>query len=45
MKVIVGCEFSQIVTKAFRDRGHEAYSCDFLETEGNPDWHYKCDVK
>lgn len=44
MKVLVGCEFSQIVTKAFRDRGHEAYSCDFLPTEGNPDWHYQMDI-
>ena len=44
MKVIVGCEFSQIVTKAFRDRGHEAYSCDILPTEGNPDWHIQGDI-
>ena len=44
MKVLVGCEFSQIVTKAFRDRGHEAYSCDLLPTEGNPDWHIQGDV-
>lgn len=44
MKVLVGCEFSQIVTKAFRERGHEAYSCDILPTEGNPDWHIEDDV-
>jgi len=44
MKVLVGCEFSQVVTKAFRDRGHEAYSCDLLPTEGNPDWHFQEDV-
>ena len=41
MRIIVGCEFSQIVTKAFRDKGHEAYSCDTLPTEGNPDWHFQ----
>jgi len=45
MKILVGCEFSQIVTRAFRDKGHEAYSCDILPTEGNPDWHYQCDVR
>ena len=45
MKILVACEFSQVVTKAFRDRGHEAYSCDILPTEGNPDWHYQCDIK
>jgi len=44
MRVIVGCEFSQVVTRAFRDRGHEAYSCDLLPTEGNPDWHFEEDV-
>jgi len=44
MRVIVGCEFSQIVTKAFRDKGHEAYSCDLLPTEGNPEWHFQEDI-
>ena len=44
MKILVACEFTQIVTKAFRDRGHEAYSCDLLPTEGNPEWHIQGDV-
>lgn len=44
LKVIVGCEFSQTVTKAFRDKGHEAYSCDILPTEGNPDWHFQGNI-
>jgi hypothetical protein len=44
MKVLVGCEFSQIVTKAFRDRGIEAFSCDLLPTEGNSDWHLQMDI-
>jgi len=44
MRVIVGCEFSQIVCNAFRDRGHEAYSCDILPTGGNPDWHFQEDI-
>ena len=44
MKVLVACEFSQVVCKAFRDKGHEAYSCDILPTEGNPDWHIQNDV-
>ena len=44
MKILIACEFSQIVTKAFRDRGHEAFSCDILPTEGNPDWHIQGDV-
>jgi len=45
MRVIVGCEFSQIVTLAFRKKGHEAYSCDILPTEGNhPEWHFQEDI-
>ena len=44
MRVLIACEFSQVVCKAFRDKGHEAYSCDILPTEGNPDWHIQDDV-
>jgi len=44
MRVLVACEFTQTVCKAFRERGHEAYSCDILPTEGNPDWHIQGDV-
>lgn len=45
MKVLVGCEFSQIVTKAFRDKGHKAYSCDIIPCEGGyPEWHIQDDV-
>jgi hypothetical protein len=44
MKVLIACEFSQIVTRAFREKGHEAYSCDLLPTEGNPAWHIQDDV-
>ena len=44
MKVLVACEFSQVVTQAFRDKGHESYSCDILPTDGNPNWHIQDDV-
>jgi len=44
MRILVGCEESQTVTKAFRDKGYEAYSCDLVETRGNPDWHIQGDV-
>lgn len=33
MKVLVACEFSGIVREAFRARGHDAWSCDLLDTE------------
>lgn len=45
MKVLVGCEESQEVTKAFRALGHEAYSCDIQECSGgHPEWHLHMDV-
>lgn len=34
MKVLVACEESQEVCKAFRAKGHEAYSCDLIEPSG-----------
>jgi hypothetical protein len=40
VKVLVACEESQTVCKAFRERGHEAYSCDIQEPSGgHPEWH------
>lgn len=45
MKVLVACEESQAVCKAFRQKGHEAYSCDIQECSGgHPEWHIQGDV-
>lgn len=45
MKVLVACEESQAVCKAFREKGHEAYSCDIIECSGgHPEWHTMQDV-
>lgn len=45
MNVIVLCEESQTVTKAFRARGHNAYSCDIKECSGgHPEWHFTGDA-
>lgn len=45
MRVLVACEESQEVCKAFRERGHEAYSCDIQECSGgHPEWHIMGDV-
>lgn len=45
MKVLVACEESQTVCKAFRAKGHEAYSCDIIECSGGrPEWHIQGDV-
>lgn len=45
MRVLVACEESQEVCKAFRAKGHEAYSCDIQECSGgHPEWHIQGDV-
>jgi len=45
MKVLIACEESQAVCIAFRERGHEAYSCDLQECSGgHPEWHLQGDA-
>ena len=45
INVLVACEESQEVCKAFRARGHEAYSCDIQDCSGgHPEWHIQDDV-
>ena len=44
MNVLVACEESQEVCKAFRARGHRAFSCDIQECSGgHPEWHIQGD--
>ncbi len=43
MKVLIGCEYSGIVRDAFIAAGHDAMSCDLLDTEV-PGPHYKGDI-
>ena len=43
--ILIGCEESQVVCKAYRDRGYEAYSCDLQPTRGNASLDYQGDVK
>lgn len=46
MRVLVACEESQTVTKAFRAIGHNAFSCDLLPASGgHPEWHLRADVR
>lgn len=45
MKILIACEESQAVCIAFRNKGHEAYSCDVIECSGgHPEWHIQQDV-
>lgn len=45
MQILVACEESQRVCTAFREKGHNAFSCDFLPCSGgHPEWHIQQDV-
>ena len=45
MNVLIACEESQRVCMAFRERGHNAFSCDIQEPSGgHPEWHILCDA-
>src|SRR5262245_12143089 len=44
MRILVACEFSGVVREAFRRRGHDAISCDFLPSEIDGP-HYVGDVR
>lgn len=45
MNVLIVCEESQRVCTAFREKGHNAFSCDIVECSGgHPEWHIKGDA-
>lgn len=45
LNVLVACEESQAVCKAFRLLGHNAFSCDILHCSGgHPEWHFSHDI-
>lgn len=45
MKILIGCEESQVVTLAFRNLGFEAYSCDLKPCSGgHPEYHLQMDI-
>lgn len=44
-RVLIACEFSGVVRRAFRERGHDAYSCDLLPAEDGSQHHCQGDVR
>lgn len=44
MRVLIACEFSGNVRNAFRERGHDAWSCDLLPAEDGEPYHYQGNV-
>jgi site-specific DNA-cytosine methylase len=44
MRVLIACEYSGRVRQAFRDRGHDAWSCDLLPAEDGSKYHFQDNV-
>jgi hypothetical protein len=44
MKVLIACEFSGMVRRAFRERGHDAWSCDLLPADDESPYHMQGDA-
>lgn len=44
MKILIACEHSGAVRRAFRARGHEAWSCDLLPTDDDSPFHFTGDI-
>jgi hypothetical protein len=45
LRVLIACEFSGIVRRAFASLGHDAWSCDILPAEDRSNKHLQCDVR
>lgn len=45
MRVLIGCETSGVVRRAFAARGHDAWSCDLLPSEDRSNKHLICDIR
>lgn len=45
MRVLIGCERSGVVRRAFRARGHDAWSCDLEPADDGDEHHFQCDVR
>jgi len=45
LRILIGCETSGEVRRAFLDRGHDAWSCDLLPADDRSNRHMICDVR
>ena len=45
MRVLVGCEYSGVVRRAFAAKGHEVWSCDLETSDDQSEFHYQGDIR
>lgn len=43
--ILIACEYSGAMRRAFRERGHNAWSCDLLPADDGDKHHFQCDVR
>ena len=44
MNILIGMETSGKIREAFREKGHNAWSCDILPSDDNSKFHYQDDI-
>lgn len=45
MKILIACEFSEVLKEQFLLLGHDAHSCDLIPGEKHLPNHHQCDVR
>lgn len=45
MRILIACEYSGVVREAFRDKEHDAWSCDLLSADDSSPYHYQEDIR
>ena len=45
LRVLIGCETSGVMRRAFASRGHDAWSCDLLPAEDGSNRHLRGDIR
>lgn len=45
LRVLIGCETSGVMRRAFEACGHDAWSCDLLPAEDGSNRHIRCDIR
>lgn len=45
MRILIACETSGVMRRAFAVRGHDVWSCDLLPAEDGSNRHIRCDVR
>lgn len=45
MRILIACEYSGVVREAFKNKGHDVWSCDYLQTQISSEKHVRGPVE